>query len=113
MEQLMKIGNTCLYDDGRGATGVVYGPLALLNTGRTNTLALTFASSNSGSSAHKQAESAVYTDQRVHARVGLRVVGTRKGVPRSAQRLTLKQGHEITLSYRTAYTRRVTRQQQL
>jgi hypothetical protein len=113
MEQLVELGNTCLYDGGGGATGVVYGPLALLNTDTKNTLAQTCAKgSSSDRSAHKQLDSGVYTDQRAHARVGIRVVGVRKGVPRSAQKLTLKQGKEVSLSYGTAHTRRVTRQRQ-
>jgi hypothetical protein len=113
MEQLVKLGNTCLYDGRGGATGVVYGPLALLNTDTKNTLALTCAkSSSSNRSARKQLDSAIYTDQRAHARVGTRVVGVRKGVARSAQKLILTQGKEVTLSYGTAHTRRVTRQRQ-
>ena len=44
-------------------------------------------SSESGRSAHKQADSAVYTDQREHARVGMRVVRVRK---ETHCRLTLK-----------------------
>jgi hypothetical protein len=112
MEQLMKIGNPCLYDGRGNATGVIYGPLALLNADKKNTLALMCdKGSSSGRSADKKPDSAVYTDQRVHARVGVRVTGARKGASRSAQKLTLKRGSEITLSYGTAYTRRVTRQQ--
>ena len=45
-------------------------------------------------------------------RVGVRVVGARMGKPRSAQKRFLKRGEEVTLSYGTAYTRRVTRQHQ-
>jgi hypothetical protein len=109
MEQLLKLGYTCLYNGGGGATGVVYGPLALLNTGTQNTLALTYAkSSSSVRSAQKQADSAIYTDHRPHARVGTRVVGVRKGVSRGDQKLTLKQGKEVTLGYGSAYTRRMT-----
>ena len=57
-------------------------------------------------------DSVIYTDHRPYPRVGIRVVGVRKGAPRNAQKLTLKQGKEMTLSYGTAHTRRVTRQQQ-
>jgi hypothetical protein len=50
-------------------------------------------SSKSGRSVHKQAGSAVYTDQREHARVGMRVVRVRK---ETHCRLTLKRGQEAT-----------------
>jgi len=112
MAQLMKLGNTCLYDGGGGNAGVVYGPLALLNADTNNTLSLSCAMSTSSNSTGGSALSTVYTDDRPHARVGVRVVGVQKGSSRSSQKLTLKQGKEVTLSYGSAYTRRVTRQQQ-
>ena len=112
MAQLMELGNKCLYDGCGGNTGVVYGPLALLNADTKNTLALTCSRSVSSNSTRASALSTVCTDDQPHARVGVRVVGVRKGSSRSSQKLTLKQGKQITLSYGTAYTRRVTRQQQ-
>ena len=178
MEQLVRFGNPSLYDDGAMA-GVIYGPLALLNTDpHRNTLTLTCATGRSSSarkrpvdnssSSHYSGDNAgveaevknstssvtsgyatrshaavndqqlhtmldeiethqrrrraearasgrdsvIYTDHRPYPRVGIRVVGVRKGAPRNAQKLTLKQGKEMTLSYGTAHTRRVTRQQQ-
>ena len=51
---------------------------------------------------------AIYTDQRAHVRVGVRVAKVRKGNSRSGQKLTLVQGKEITLSYGTAHTKHVT-----
>ena len=50
MAKLLELGNTCIYDGGGGNTGVIYGPLALLNAGSKNTLALTCAKSSSSSS---------------------------------------------------------------
>ena len=110
MAKLLELGNTCLYDGGAGATGVVHGPLALLNADTKNMLALKCSRSSSSNSTRASALSTVYTDARPHARVGVRVVGVRKGASRGAQKLTLKQDKESTLSYGTAYTRRVTRQ---
>jgi hypothetical protein len=112
MAQLMELGNKCSYDGCGGNTGVVYGPLALLNTDQKNMLALKCSRSSSSNSTRASALSTVYTDDRPHARVGVRVVGVQKGASRGAQKLTLKQGKEVTLSYGSAYTRRVTRQQQ-
>ena len=167
MDQLINLGNKCLCDGRGGNVGVIYDPLALLNTDNTNILTLTCSKSSSSSSSHYNGdtagvgpevedsrsgvischryatrsygdlhlhsmlddiqtcqhrrkadartsgrESATCADQRSYSRVGVRVRGARKGKPRSAQKLSLKRGEEVTLSYGTAYTRHVTRQHQ-